>query len=639
MLTALRKATGGWVAKILIGLLVLSFAVWGVADIFGGYGRGTVASVGDTEISAADYQNEFQRELRSLSNRLGRSLTVDDATRMGLNTQVLIRLIGDAAIESQAKSLGLGITSKAINARLMREATFKDQSGNFSREIFYRLLQANGLSEQGFLVRQHRAMILGQLTGTVSASPRVSRVMLNAANRFSNETRTLRYITVPLARMGEIGEPSAEKQRDYYNSHKSEFRAPEYRKIGMISLTPDALMKKANVSDADIELYFENNKARFRTPERRAVLQIPFPDAATANAAYEKLKNGASFMEIARARGLEKDDIDLGLVAKDRVPDDAVADAVFALPLNEISRPIKGGLAHVVAKVSKIEPEVVTTLEDQRENIRKILAAERAAENILDVYDKIEDERAGGATLAEIARKFRLDYLEIAAIDRRGQDMDARPVAELARQRGVLAAAFRADVGLETDPEETADRGYIWYEVLQVTPQRLKPFDEARNDVSVKWRETETRALLSRKGQELVDKLRAGEKLAGLAETFGIEVKQTKALKRNDAEGGLTRAAIQQAFVLKQEDYGSATASNGKGRVVFQVVQSAPPGVLKTDERQQLERAIISQIGDDLIVQYIRALREEFGVDINQSVFDNATSGRAFSGGRGNSAY
>ena len=638
MLAALRNATSGWVAKILIGLLVMSFAVWGVADIFGGYGQGTVASVGGTEISAADYQSEFQRELRSLGNRLGRNITVEDATKLGLNTQVLMRLIGDAAIETQAKSLGLSITSTAITARLTREAAFKDQSGNFSREIFYRLLRANGFSEQGFLASQHRAMILDQLSDTVSASPQVSRVMLDAANRFRNETRTLRYITVPLARLGEIGEPSAETQREYYNSHKNEFRAPEFRKIGMISLTPDVLMKKVPVSDADIKLYYENNEARFSTPERRAVLQIPFPDEATANAAYEKLKNGAGFMEIAKARGLEKDDVELGLITRDGVPDDAVADVVFALRVNEISKPIKGGLAHVVAKVTKIESELVKTLEGEREKIRKILAAERAAEDILDAYDKIEDERAGGATLAEIARKLTLDYSEIAAINRRGQDMDAKPVAEFANRRGVLAAAFQADVGLDTAPEETADRGYIWFEVLQVTPQRLKPFDEARNDISGKWRETEIRALLSKKGQELVDKLRAGERLGELAKTFGLEVMESKALKRNDADKDLSRAAVQQAFALKQGDLGSATASNGKGRVIFQVAETAPPGALVADERKQLERAIISQLGDDMMVQYILALREEFGVDINQGVLDNATSGRAYRG-RGTSSY
>ncbi|MCK5495777.1 MAG: SurA N-terminal domain-containing protein, partial [Hyphomicrobiaceae bacterium] len=395
MLEALRKGTGTWIAKIFIGLLVMSFAVWGVADIFGGYGSQTVATVGDTEISSQEYQTEFQRELRSLGNRLRRNITVDDARSMALDSQILLRLIGDAAIETQAKSLGLNVTGKAVGARLKREAAFKDSTGNFSQERFYQLLQANNLSEQVFMQRQHRGLVMQQITGTVTAGAQVPKVMLDAANKFRNETRRLTYITVPLSQLGEVGESSVENARNYYNTHNSEFRAPETRKIGVIVLTPEALSKEVKINEEDIKAFFEHNKARFSTPERRAVLQIPFPDQKTAEEAYEKLKNGADFMEVANARNLTKQDIDLGVIARTGLTDEAVADAVFSLGVGEISKPVEGALASVIAKVTKIEPAVVRTLEDEREKIRKGLAAEKAAETILDAYDKIEDERAG----------------------------------------------------------------------------------------------------------------------------------------------------------------------------------------------------------------------------------------------------
>lgn len=639
MLEALRNATGGWIARIFIGLLVMSFAVWGVADIFGGYGASTVATVGDTEISSADYQREFQRELRSLGNRLGRNLTIEDATKIGLNSQVLLRLVGDAAIESQANSMGLGITGKAVSGRLMREAAFKDAEGRFSQEKFYRVLQANGLSEQNFMVRQQRAVILDQLTNTVSSSSRVPKVILDVTNKFRNETRKLRHFTVPLAKLGEIEDVSQEKLRDYYNTHKSEFRAPEYRKAGMISLTPDLLMKKIEIGDAEIKAYFEHNKSRFGSPERRAFLQIPFPDEAAAEEAYDKLKNGTDFMEVAKARGLVKDDVEVPLTAKKGVADNAVADAIFSLPLNEISKPIKGGLATVVAKVTKITPAVIKTLEDERGNIRKILAAEQAALRILDIYDKIEDERAGGATLAEVAQKLNLNYAEILAVDPRGRDADGKPVKEVVGQRGLLAAVFQADVGLESDPVETADRGFIWFDVLKVTPERVKSFDEAKEDAANKWRTSEERSLLSKKGQELVDKLRAGETLSQVAGTFDLEVKESRSLKRGDTGHGLPGAALLQAFALKEGAFGSAATSDGKGRVIFQVASLMPPGGLNADERRELERSIVPQIGEDLIVQYVRALREDFGVNINQRVFDDATAGRAYSGQRGNTGF
>jgi peptidyl-prolyl cis-trans isomerase D len=634
MLEALRKGTGTWIAKIFIGLLVMSFAVWGVADIFGGYGTQTVATVGDKEISSQDFQFEFQREVRTLTTRLGRNVTFDDARKLGLDKQILLRLIGDAAIESQAGSLGLGVTAKAVAARVKREAAFKDTDGNFSQERFYRLLQANGLSEQSFLQRQQRALVLQQITGTVSSVHQVPKVMLDATNQFRNETRELSYITVPLSKLGEVSEPSMEKARDYYNTHKSEFRAPETRKVGVIVLTPAALAKDIDINDEDIKAYFDHNKTRFNTPERREVLQIPFPDKATADEAYEKLKNGADFMEIAKGRGLTKEEVDLGLIPKTGLSDETVADAVFSLPKDEISKPVEGGLATVITKVTRIEPAVVKTLDDLRDTISKGLAAERSAETILDSYDKIEDERAGGATLAEIGNKLGLKYSEIPAIDSRGMGLDGKPVELLARQTGALRAIFAAEVNLETDPEETSDRGFIWYEVQKVTPQRLKSFEDVKDEAAKKLLETNERALLAKKGQELVDKLRSGEKFEDVASSFELELLKSNPLKRNDRDARIPSAALQQAFALKKGDFGSSAAPDGKGRLIFQVTAANAPASLDSKARDALEKTVVSEVGDDLINQYVRALRADLGVNINQVALDEAITGRQYSNDR-----
>lgn len=634
MLEALRKGTGTWIAKIFIALLVLSFAVWGIADIFGGYGTRTVATVGDTEISTVDYQEEFQRELRNISTRLGRNVTIADARQMGIDGQVILRLIGDAAIESQAKSMGLGVTGKAVGARLMRQAAFKDSSGSFDRERFYRVLQANNLTEQGFLERQRRSLIMQQITGTVSDGSQPPKTLVDAANRFANETRKLSYITVPKSKLGEIGEPSAEKLRDYYNTHKSEFRAPEYRKVGLIVLTPVKLAESINVSEADIKTSFENNKARFNRPERRTIMQIAFPDDAAATDAHKKLQDGADFMELAKERGLTESDVNLGTLARDGIADKKIANAVFSLEEGKFSEPVSGDLATVIAKVTKIVPAETKTFEEMRDSLRKAIAAQRAGEQILDVYDKIEDERAGGATLAEIASKLQLKYAGIPAVDRRGLDAASRPIDQLAKQRETLRAIFEATVGLETDPVETADQGYIWHEVLEVTPERQKLFEDVKQDAVTKWRETELRTLLSSKGQELVDKLRGGSSLGDLAQQFELEVKDSKPLKRTDRADDLPNAAIQQAFALKQGDFGSASATSNEARIVFMVSESAVPGSVDAQTKKQLVQVLVPQVGDDLIVQYIRGLREQFGVNINQTVFDDATTGRYSSGQR-----
>lgn len=634
MLEAMRKGIGSWVAKVFIGLLVLSFAVWGIADIFGGYGSQTVATVGETEISSQTYSSEFRREMSGLSRRMGRELSLNDARALGLDDQVLLRLIGDAAIESQAKQFGLGIAGKAVVARVRRDPIFKDTSGQFSQQRFYQILLANGLSEQEYLERQRRALVLEQISGPLTIGVHVPSALSDAANRFRNEKRKLEYFMLPLEKAGDVPEPSEEKLREFYNARKGEFRAPEYRSVSAIHLSPDVLLRSITVEEADIKDQFERNKAAYNQPERRAVLQIPFPDESTANEAYKKLKDGADFMEIAKSRDLTEKDVDLGLVTKTGILDDVVADEIFKLPVGQLSEPIKGNLATVIAKVTKIEPAVVKTLEDVRENISKNLAAERAATKVLDLYDKIEDERAAGLTLAEIAKKLDLKHLEIDALDRSGRDVAGKPVEALAGQQSVVRAVFSADVGVETDPEETSGKGYIWYEVTKITPERQKDFSEARDDIEKAWRLEEERKLLSRKGQELVDKLRGGETISAVAESLGVDVKQSDALKRTDRVADLPNAVILQAFALNKGAFGSALTSDGKSRVVFKVAEIELPEKADADAAKSIVDTLKTGIADDIFTQYIRALREKFGVKINQTVFEEATAGRQTSGGR-----
>lgn len=634
MLEALRRGIGTWFAKIFIALLVLSFAVWGIADIFGGYGEQTVVKVGEIEISSQTYQSEFNREIRALSNRLGRDLSTDEARSLALDSQVLLRMIGDAALENQARDLGLGVAGKAVVARLKNDPLFKDSSGNFSQQRFYQILLRNSLSEQELLERQRRSLIIEQISGPVTGGVYVPDVLVEAANRYRNETRKLAYFTLPLEKAGLVPEPTEEQLREHYNAHKNQFRAPEYRSVNLVMLSPDELSKKVTVTDEEVSQYYDHNKERYGSPERREVIQIPFPDLEMAQQAYEKLQGGADFMEIARSRGLEEKDVKLGEITKTAILDETVADEVFKLPVGEWSAPIEGALSTVVAKVIKVEPAVQRTLDDERENIRKLLAADRAAAQVLDVYDKIEDERAAGVTLPEIAKKLELTHLDIEAVDRSGRGKDGKPVDGVSGQTALLQAIFTAEAGVETDPVETGDKGFTWYEVRKVMPERQKDFDEAKPEIATNWRKQEERKLLSRKAQELIDRMTGGETMEDVAGSLELEVKESDAIKRTARVDGIPGAAIQQAFALAAGSYGSAQAENGTSRVIFRVTDIQAPAAASGGDQKTIADSLKRSLSDDVVVQYIRALRDEVGVEINDRVFQEATAGRLYSGGR-----
>src|SRR5690606_25945965 len=153
-----------------------------------------------------------------------------------------------------------------------------------------------------------------QIVGTMTAGVEPSKTLLEALNRFQNEQRTIDYVKLGAAQAGTIDPPTADQLSGYFDVHKVQFRAPEYRKMAFVVLTPEEVAKWAAVSDDDARKIYEERKDKLSTPERRQLRQIMFPSMTDAQAAREKIAGGASFDDIAKERGLAASDIDLGTI-------------------------------------------------------------------------------------------------------------------------------------------------------------------------------------------------------------------------------------------------------------------------------------------------------------------------------------
>jgi peptidyl-prolyl cis-trans isomerase D len=625
MLETLRKGAGTWVAKIFIGLLVMSFAVWGVADIFGGYGAQSLASVGDDEIEVQDYRFAMQTEMRRISQQMGRQMTMEDARNAGIDRQVLFRLVGDAALQSHGKDLNLGVSEQYLAKRLMEEPAFRGPSGVFDRQYFAQVLQANGMTEQNYVARQRLASIRRQLTRTMTESTVVPETLLAAVNSFENEKRVLRYITLPAAMAGKIDAPSEDDLRKYYETRKQIYRAAEVRKLALLVLDPQEMAKSIAIEPEEIDTYFEANKDSYLKPERRKVQQISFSDKAAAAAAHDKLDGGAEFLAVALEQGLAERDIDLGLVAKKDLVDPAIAEAVFGLKKGAYSAPVEGKLTTAIVRVTDIEVPVQTPAAQAKDEIGKRLARDRAANDVLDTYDRIEDDRAGGGTLSEIAKKLSLQYKEIESIDAKGLEPSGKPAALPGASDKLLEAAFEGDVGVEMDPIETNTEGYVWIDVLKVTPERVKPFEEVRDQVLADWTKQQTRTRLADLGKTLVERLKNGETLAAVAQSLKLKVQQSPPVSRLRPNVQIPQAAVAQAFVLSEGEAGSAWAPDGKARLVFEVVKVEAPAQLSSDGKVQISNRMAALLADDYFSQYLSGLRDAYGVTINEAKVNEIT--------------
>jgi peptidyl-prolyl cis-trans isomerase D len=617
-LDTLRKGAGGVIGGIFVLLLVASFAIWFPAGWFHGYGSEDLITVGDTKIGPREYMRTQQDVLRAMSAQAGRSLSLQEARAMGLDSRVLERLIGGAAVDNHARELGLNVSDAFLLDQIMQDPNFKDATGNFNPVAFQQALHNMGLTEQGFLASQRETNLRRQILTTVGKVVNAPEVLVDALNRYNGETRTLRYVLVSQEAAGPVGDPTEDDLKRYYDNHHAKFTQPEYRKAGVLAVTPETVKEEVNITDQDLHAAYEASKDTLGKPEKRHVQQIAFPDMAAATAAHDKIQSGTDFVQVAKDQGLTEADIDLGMVTRSQLADPAVANAAFSLELNKVSEPVTGKLGTVVLlRVTEIDPGKAPTFDEAKADLEKKLLKERASGAIFALHDKIEDELAAGTKLSEVADKLKLNYQVIDQVDRTGRKPDGSTVT-LPAQNQVLNAIFATDVGVENDPIDAKDEGVIWYEVLGIVPEQLKPFDKVKDEVAKDWRDDGERTKVAKYAQDLVNSLNGGKTLEDVAKDLNVEVLTSDPLKRDSMAVYILPAAVQQAFTLPEGGFGSAPSGIGEGRIVFKVDKVTPPAPVDEKDAARLRSQIKFLIGDDIIAEYFAALENRYGVTVNQ---------------------
>ena len=629
MLRGIRDASSGKFGKaimsVLFGVLIVSFGLWGIGDIFKGYGQSSLASIGKTEISTEQFRTLYTDKLQQIGRQIGRPMTPDQARRFGLDRQVLQQIIAEAALDEEARRLGLAQSDAAIVREISADPNFAGADGKFDPQRFAYALRQFGYTEQRYVAEQRRTTLRRQIAGSFTAGIAPSKTQLDALTRYQNEERTIEYIQLGPDQAGKIDPPTAEQLQSYFDERKGLFRAPEYRKIAVLTVTPEEIGKKITVSDEDARKIFERDKDKYAKPERREIKQIAFPTLEAAKAAREKIAGGTSFEDLAKEMKLTDSDTDLGLVTQASVGDPAIAAAAFAAPLNEVSQPVKGALATALIKVTKIEPGTAANYDAIAPEIKKQIATDRARGEFQDIRNKVEDERGGGANVAEAAKKLGLDAITIEAVDRSGRAPDGQMVKGLPSGVDVLTPAFASGVGVETDPINF-DGGELWFDVLGITPSRDRTLDEVKDQVTTRWHDEQVTSRLRAKGGEIVEKLNKGEAFAAAAAALKMGVKTTSPFKRTATVNGLSERVVETAFRTPKDSAGQSEGASGNQWVVFKVTGiTVPPVDPDSEDARKLKTAITNAMTDEQVASYIAHLEDEIGVTINQAAFATAT--------------
>ena len=586
---------------VLIGLLVVAFAVWGVNDVFTQRAGNSVLTIGDTKISTQEFENAFERELQTLNRDQGSSITNQQAYTRGMHNRVLQTLMTDAVIGIDADALGVGVNRRVARNVVKEIQSFQNElTGEFSEEKLNSLLAQNRITRNQFEDDIFRSLRRQQTVPAIIGGLEAPSEFATQRYNFITEQRKAKILTLAKDAVAEPAEPTEEELRKYVDINGAKYTAPEYRRLTMLRLETFDLTPDLEATDEEINAAFNYRieLGELGSPETRTVVQITANDEESAKAAAERLARGDAPDEVASGLGLVAPQI-FEDAKKDAILDPETADAGFEMKEGEANS-ILGSLGtYYAVGVQKITPAVVPDLEDSRDEIRQAVLTEKAAEKLYDITGEIEDAMADGLSLEEISAKvdWPLSYYEF--IDRSGTTQDGIRMAGFTAIPGIatddvlLREIFTSDLGFETDLFETSTQGYAAIRVDDIIDSKLRDFEDVKERAAIAWKDEKIGEALDELAIDLAAKIRGGESFAEILNQAdkGVTVDDVVIVRSSPPKD------ISPSVVVAMLDGEIGTIARGKGVTI------------QTRQIGQLSEIIPNQ--DEVAGQFLDVLQEQ----------------------------
>lgn len=611
MLAQLRSLTRGIVAYVLLFLLVVAFAIWGINDVFRGVGSQNLADVAGRKVTPAMLSRELDLTLRGERNQ-GNNISQEEAIQAGLHRRILESLIARNAMYAYAEKVGVAASDRQVADRIRQiPNVLNPVTGAFDQDAYRQFLATLGYSQGEFEHDIRGDMTTQMLMGTLVAGVRAPSSFGELAFVYQGETRTVTIAEAPVSVVGTIAPPTEAQLQTFYQESAEQLRVPEFRALTLVYARVGDFVSRVNVPDERIRQEFESRRAALTQPEKRSYVRIAAQNQAQANDAAARLARGETPEAIASALGVQATRGENQ--ARADVPDSRVAEAVFATQPRSAPRVVQGELSPwVVIQVTALTPAVEPNFEAQRAELRTAIAQEEASDLLNTAIGAFEDARAAGTAIADAARQNGLAVVTIPAATAQGQDRSGAPIAALADQAELLRTAFQTPEGEATDFMPVGDADVL-VAVDRIIPQSTRPFAEVRADLQTAWLGRERANRLREVGANLVEAVRGGAPFAQAARAAGFQVRiSSQAINRQMAQQIPSRGLGAQIFNGAEGAVVTDLRVDG-GAVLAAVVEhinrpdpAAAPQVVEA-ARAQLQQSISNSFGEALQAQVVEA--------------------------------
>ncbi len=627
MLKKLRKQAAKILMSFLFGLLILSFAIWGIGDIFRGSGQTTtVAEVGGAEIDVQLFNRYLTRDINRLQAQFGGRLEIDQIRALGIVERLLQELITGTLLDEQASDMGMVISQDRLKQRIVAEPMFHDESGSFDRALFAQALQISNLSEESYVFGLKRDLMREQLGTAASGAVHVSRRFVEDFYRYRDERRIAETITVPRGDGEAFPEPDDAALQAVLTSRADRFQTPEVRSLTLIELRAEDLLDEVRVGEEELQDEFDARRAEFAKPELRSFEQVLFDSENEAVTFKTALDGGREFA--AAAEALDLSPVVLAELSHSELAGQMadLAEAAFALQAGQVTEPIESPFGWHVVRVTEILPPYEAVFEDQREVLQSEIAERYAVDSLISLANQLDDELGAGAELEEAADSLGLTVTNLPDLDRTGATA-AGEQPDLPQSDDFLRDVFAAEIGETSLLSETPDGDYFVFRVDRATPPALRTLDEVRAEVRDLWRREEARQHALIQAEALADQVRLGSDMAGIASAEGLSLGRTAPIDRfgSDPEAAVSPDLTAKLFGLGKDEVAVAEVPDGWVVLKLTEVQPGDP-IANAQAVEILADGLAQSLQNDVLAAFTRELHRDLGVSINQGAIDAVLS-------------
>jgi peptidyl-prolyl cis-trans isomerase D len=612
------------VIKIFLGLLMVSFGVWGVGDVLTpGMDPNLAIKVGRTEVSLADLKRRFEVDQERFKEQAGGKLDSTPELKSSILKRTVDQITHTATADAYGLDIGLTVPDARLREEIRNQAAFKDASGNFNNLQYQQILRSNSITEKSYLGMVASDIRRQAMLQPVIINTGVPVAMLEAITNYRAETRIADTLLISAAAVPAPAPADEATLKKVYDDNIATFTSPEYRKISALVVHAADMVDPASFDEAQVKAYYEENIDRYRDPEKRTISQLVFETKEKAEAAKALAAPGDHLADIARKANIGAP-VDLGELKKNDALAKMVGDA-FTLPQGQISNVVQTDLGWHLFEVKSIVAEQSVPLAMVEKSIRTTMAEDKGAEALYEATTTIEDGVAGGTPLAELAAKVGGKIVQFDEVDAQGHDKSGSPVKGLFDSQRMVAAAFKLPVGGTSNLMDIPNGNYL-ITVDSITPPTPTPFAEVRQRVANIW-EKQTRA---KAAEEMAAKVAADAGASSLSDIaaknsaanyaqlgpitrFGDGLNPSHMIDKNRVSPEL----VTKLFAAKTGDVMSAPVAGGAVVARLREVIHPDNSGDAAQIRAELTESMKQGMADDLVKQMTEAFAARFPAQVN----------------------